>query len=448
MPPVTTAAGHNKVFPMSLVPSLLIFAKIGATLAFMLYGVFRRWDLWLAVLPGGVLLGLLFGLSPGRIALTIADATTQGSFFNLLAMVACILMLSEVQAHTGQGRRLVNGLTPYIKSPRLRLLFFPALVGLLPMPGGAIFSCPMVRDVAEDIDLSEREKTLINYWFRHVWEIAWPLYPGYILTCSLADIPVSLLWRYTCPMVPISFAVGWLFLLRKPMRPSAGGRPNPEEKRPFGAVMLEGLPIAVAIGAAPLYSPLFSLAGLELSAGTSFIASFLTATLTAAAQGGLGPFVLLRLFLNRRIAKMLALIFAIFAFKEILIEAQVVNALAAVISGSSSALLVLFVTLPVMAGILTGLMLGFVGTAFPLLVALLAQMDLYPERLSWMVLALIAGNFGQMLSPLHSCFLVTLEFFKTGLSEVWGTVAAAALVQFILAALYTAALYFGFHPLL
>ncbi len=432
---------------MIIASSLLVLAKIGATLAFMLYGVSRRWDLWLAILPGGVLLGLLFGLSPLHIAQTIAAAAAQESFFSLLATVACILMLSEVQSRTGQGRRLVSGLSPYLKSPRLRLVFFPALVGLLPMPGGAIFSCPMVRDVAEGIELSERQKTLINYWFRHVWEVAWPLYPGYILTCSLAGIPTSLLWQYTFPMILISFAVGWLFLLRKPLRMTAGYKEDTEEKRPLGAVLLEGLPIAVAIGAAPLYSLFFSLAGLHVPPGSSFTASFLTAIATAAVQGGLGPAALLRLLLQRHIGKMLLLIFAIFAFKEILTEAKVVNALAAMISGSS-ALVVLFVALPAMAGILTGLMLGFVGTAFPLLIALLGQVDLYPERLSWMILALVAGNLGQMLSPLHSCFLVTLEFFKTRLQEVWGTIAAAALLQFLLAALYTAALHFGLHPLL
>ena len=43
------------------------------------------------------------------------------------------------------------------------------------MPGGAIFSAPLVKGAAEGLDATPGQLSLVNYWFRHVWEVAWPL---------------------------------------------------------------------------------------------------------------------------------------------------------------------------------------------------------------------------------------------------------------------------------
>ena len=46
------------------------------------------------------------------------------------------------------------------------------------------------------------------------------------------------------------------------------------------------------------------------------------------------------------------------------------------------------------------------------------------------VLALAAGNCGQMLSPLHVCLVVSCEYFKVGLGPIVRYVALPTLVQF------------------
>ena len=430
------------MFSNPAVPALL---KIVATFAVMLFIIHRNWGLWLAILGGGVVLGLLFSMSPLEIGGTALATLPQPSFLILFFVVAFIMLLSEVQGTTGQGQRLVSGLTPYMKSRRLRLIFFPALVGLLPMPGGAIFSCPMVRDVAEHLDISDRKKVLINYWFRHIWESAWPLYPGYILACALADIPPSLLWRYTFPFVLVSITVGWVFLLRTPIESLPDHFDEGSEKRPLFAVLMEGLPIIVAIFGAFVFDGLFSLLGRPLPNGVSFVFSFFAAAMTSMVQNRLTPVDLAKLMFQAKVGRMLAVILSIFIFKEIVIAAKVVDDLAALISGRS-AMLALFVFLPIVMGGLTGVMMGFVGAAFPLLMGLLTQAGLYDERLCWVMVSLAAGHFGQMVTPLHSCYLVTVEFFKVPLSRTMRTTALACLVQLAVCLAYVAALYYLFNP--
>lgn len=426
--------------------ALIALAKIAATFAVMLFAI-RRTVLWLAILLGGITISLLFGLSLLDMGRVSVGALAQPGFITLFLVVFCIMCLSEVQAASGQGKRLVAGLSPYMRSTRLRLAFFPALVGLLPMPGGAVFSCPMIRDVSGSLDMSAPHKALVNYWFRHIWESACPLYPGYILTCSIAGISPSVLWRYTFPFIFISCAAGWFFLLQKPIATRDGSEFSTGEKRPLPAVLLEALPIAVAIGGALIIDFCVSVFGLTLPGGGSFVISFVAASATAMIQNKMPLTTLFKLVFRPHVGKMLALIAAIFVFKELVGATSVVDALGTAFSGRA-AILALFFLLPIVMGLLTGIMLGFVGAAFPLLIALLTQTGAYDERLVYVLVGLTAGHFGQMVSPMHSCYLVTLEFFKVPLFHTWYSVLKTSTLNLGLASVYIAALYFAINPVL
>lgn len=416
---------------METLPTLLAFGKITTGFCLILFGVSRHWGLWPSILGGAAVIGLLFGLSPSALVLHMAYSVMDEKFLLLGAVVFLILVLAELQESTGQGRRLVEGLTPHLRSPRLRLAFFPALIGLLPMPGGAIFSCPMVRDTARAIPIPETRKAVINYWFRHIWELTWPLYPGYILACSLADLPISLLWRYTWPALIINTAVGFVFFLRQiPPGPVKNAPRN--AGKALRAVVPDVLPIAAAIGLAPLYGYLMDAGGLQAPAEVAFCGSLLTAIIILMAQTRTRPRVLPALIFRPHILHMLLIIYAIYCFKDILIAARVIDSLTVLAKGGA-ALLALFVILPFISAILTGLMAGFVGASFPLLIGLLHQAGLYEERLSWIIIALVAGNFGQMLSPLHTCMVVTIEFFRVPFLHLWRMILFPAIAQFVCA---------------
>lgn len=428
-------------------PALLALLKITLTFGIMLFAISRDWHLWFAILLGGVILGLLFGMPPAQIANVAGKSLILPETLALFGVVFFIMLLSAIQGKTGQGRRLVAGLTPYMKSPRLRLAFFPALVGLLSVPGGAIFSCPMVRDVAEGYAIPKRDQTLINYWFRHIWEAVWPLYPGYIMTCVLADIPPSVLWRYTFPVVFFSCFIGWALFLRIPIERLPELDLPETEKRPLPIVLLDALPIVVGIGLAPVFSALFSVLEIAVPGGTAFCAAFAMAAMTAMIQDKVSPAELPGLMLTSHVGKMLGLILMIFVFKEILVEAKVVDALAAIFAGKS-AVLMLALTLPALMGALTGIMLGYVGSAFPLVLAVISQAGMWDERLCWIILAMASGHFGQMISPMHSCYLVTLEFFRERLDSTWKPIFFGSVIQLACTGSYVAALYLFLRPLL
>jgi len=155
-----------------------VIFSIVLVFAVMLAGIRLKLGLGLSILAGSLVLALLFGMTPAAWIKAIPKALLTEEAFVLCAIIAVILVFSALYSASGQSARFMSAIRGRIRSRSLLLVFFPALIGLLPMPGGAIFSAPMVQKAAEELDVSPRDQTLINYWFRHIWELAWPLYPA------------------------------------------------------------------------------------------------------------------------------------------------------------------------------------------------------------------------------------------------------------------------------
>ena len=221
---------------MDISPSLLAFGKLVLTFGVILVLLRLHVELWLTIVAGAAVVALTCGIPATGWPGLFFEVLQQQEFLIICLMVFLILMLSSVQEATGQSRLLVEGLEKHLRRPRIRLVLFPALIGLLPMPGGALFSCPMIKAASKDMAITGQKKAQINYWFRHIWELSWPLYPGYVLTCAMLDIPLSRLCQFTFPLVPLAFLVGWFFLMRD-LTPAvlegrANGCPAPGDSQP------------------------------------------------------------------------------------------------------------------------------------------------------------------------------------------------------------------------
>ena len=74
--------------------------------------------------------------------------------------------------------------------------------------------------------------------------------------------------------------------------------------------------------------------------------------------------------------------------------------------------------LPFITGMITGIAVGFVGTSFPLVITLIATMTTEPSG-ALIFIAYTFGFSGMMLSPVHLCFLLTKDYFKADMIEVY-----------------------------
>ena len=428
---------------MEFSPASLAAGKLIAVFALLALLLRLRVNIGLCILSGALAVALLTGISPSEWPLLIAEPLTRPDFLLLCSMIFFILLLSAVQDATGQSRKLVDGLKLYLDKPRLRLVIFPALVGLLPMPGGALFSCPMIEAAAKDMRVNNEKKGLINYWFRHIWETAWPLYPGYALVCTLVGISLAELWKYTFPMVFLAFGLGWFYYMRD-IPPSS--LPNDDCCRTEGndtthqgeslskawtdsditakdetlaQVLMHALPIGVTLAGAVFFALLLGYQAPGIPGQVSFSLSLLCAISTALWQGHMRPDKhLFRLAFSRNTGRIMLLLASIYIFKEVIGSGGLVRDLST-FGDSSLFILLSFIIIPFISGMLTGVMVGYVGVCFPILLAILDHSPLKEYLLPLVVLAIIAGNCGQLVSPLHVCLVVTCEFFNARLPGVW-----------------------------
>lgn len=408
---------------MLLNSTFLIAAGKLALVFALILGLLRlKLKLWQAILAGCTLVGIFSfcaGVAPLEIVLMPLHSMSDTGFVLMEVMIFGIMLLSGVQGATGQSQRLVEALDCYLKWPRLRLAVFPALVGLLPMPGGALFSCPMLDAAAHGVKISPERKSLVNHWFRHIWETTWPLYPGFILVCSLVDVPLYALMKFTFPLMLISIVVGWLFFLKDIEINEQDNSTSIPGAHQLRTVFYEALPLLITLGGAVLFGWFIKLMHPEAPSQAAFIISLSLANLAAIWQGRKHfSTSLLGLVLNRRTFGMMALVYVIFLFKDMIGISGIVSEMSH--AGSSvAAIAFIFIFLPMICGMVTGIMVGYVGASFPILLGIISEAGLEAYTLPLVVLGIVGGQAGQLVTPLHICIVLTCEYYKVHFSLIW-----------------------------
>ena len=167
-----------------------------------------RKSLWMAMFAGALCLGLY---SPGiRNILGVARTVfTDPSILLLSLAVGIIPLIGGAMERTGMMDDLVNNLRMKKKA---FLSVSPALVGLLPMPGGALLSAPLLEKGGKGVpnDL----KSAINVWYRHIFILIYPL--GTLLAITkMAGINLYVAVLYTVPGFLILLVLGHFTLIRK-----------------------------------------------------------------------------------------------------------------------------------------------------------------------------------------------------------------------------------------
>jgi integral membrane protein (TIGR00529 family) len=379
-----------------------------------------RLHLSICLLIGAVAVGFWMGQSPLQIGHGLAVSFTSMETLQLAAIICLILVVSQLMKVSGQLDRIVKNFVAMVKNASTVSVVMPALIGLLPMPGGALFSAPMVDTAVTGCSLSQDRKTAVNYWFRHIWEFWWPLYPGVVLAVSLLQVEM---WRFIliqAPLTLISVGAGSIFLLR-PLR----GNDNRDNHGNEGVQVLapflwEVMPILLVVGSIVFLALLRNCllwSGVRVNLPTSLplLLGLLTCSIWVMWANRLRLQDLWKAVMNRNTLPMLLLIFGIMAFKGALIESQAVLQIREEMVQYQIPFLMVVMGMPFISGFITGIAVGFVGATFPLLVPLFAGLSPL-DFLLHASLAYVSGYVGMMLSPVHICLLVTKDYFKASLA--------------------------------
>jgi integral membrane protein (TIGR00529 family) len=389
---------------------LLIFLAV-------IVAIRRKFSLGNAFMAGALLLGLIFSLPPKAMLISMWASVIYPKTLCLAVIVSLILVLSSTMEIAGQMKRLLTNFQGLISSPLFNLSIFPALIGLLPMPGGAVFSAPMVKELGERTGLAADKLSFINYWYRHLWEYWWPLYPGVLLSTALADLN---LWTFVITMLPLTLvAIGVGYLpIGKIRRPSEKDR-NAAGRPPLKPLFKELTPIitviALGLGLGMLLSYLFP--AFEIGRETGLIAALGITIGSLWYENRMSRTRIVELLSDRNLLGMMYMVIAILVFKGMLEDSRAVEMISREFRSLDIPLMLLAVTLPFLVGAVAGITIAFVGSTFPILILLIKSFGQSQFMMAYMMLAMTSGLIGVFVSPLHLCLLLTNQYFGTSLSD-------------------------------
>jgi len=317
----------------------------------------------------------------------------------LLGIIGSALTLSSLMEEKGLLGKLATTMGSVAPKPAMYLI--PAVIGLVPMPAGALVSATAARGLVRRLRLAPEQGTFINYWFRHIWEFSMPMYPAVITTSAILSIPLFSVVKTLSPMTALTIVLGVILSYRMLKR-------APQIKREPTKNIASNLLKASW--------PILLLVTLVLLGLDAIIAFPLTLLLLAVQQRAKWP-ELRKAFRSGLNPKILFMLYTVMLYKTTIESSGAAEVLISDIQAIGLPAVLTLVTLPFLIGLATGFSMAFVGVALPLLVPYIAS-DLGINYYA-LLLAYVSGMMGLFLSPLHLCLILSAEYFKANLAKVY-----------------------------
>lgn len=395
---------------------MIALLKIALVFAGIILLLSRKWNLGLVLLIACVAVGLLFAYSLQHVALDVLLAAIDPLTLRLALIVVLIMILSELLRQTAGLKGTVESLQALIPNGRIVIAALPALVGLLPMVGGAVFSAPMVDEVGNRLKASSGRKTFVNFWFRHIWEPIFPLYPSMLLAAELMHKTNIQLAAASWPLTVAAATGGLLFGLLKLPKRGDDDPPVASRAQNLRTLARSVWPIALVVSL-PLVLRINERIDLILSL---VITITLMMTIKRVPLGNLGVILRKHIPWNTVIV-----IFSALIFRRVLEQSGAVSAVSGGLTELNLPVLLVAFAIPFIVALLTGLLAAGYSVGFPVVLPLIVANGeaIPPAWAAW----LIAGGFmGVMCSPMHLCLALTRVYFKAEWKSVYGFILPSA----------------------
>lgn len=425
-----------------------LIIKVLASLGIIM--LLSKWikHLHIPVLAGALFLGLTCGHNLQEIFFIALERTISKNNLFMITVVIMIIWLSSQMSEAGIMKELVSRVRVRV-SQRSAMGLLPALIGLLPMPGGALFSAPLVDDCDTDKSLNALLKTKINYWFRHVWEYWWPLYPGVLLAMEITGIDTVTFMLVLLPLSLISVAVGYFFLLRNVKStdsecsktaccvPKKTCLKNNNSRKSLIPLLM---PIFIIIAVYAIIKIVIPVVA-DYNKYLPMLIGVAGAILYLQLYRPLPSSTWEKIVISKRVWMLVLLvvlvrIYGAYMEADLPGGASLVEKLRTELEHFNIAPILVIILIPFVCGMTTGLAVGFVGASFPIVMSIAGQNPPLQKLLPIVALAYGCGYLGMLLSPVHVCLIVTNQHFRTKLYESIRYLLPAGAVMFILITAY------------
>lgn len=272
----------------------------------------------------------------------------------------------------------------------------PALLGMLPMPGGALLSAPLLERGATNTPAEV--KAAANVWFRHALLLVYPLGPALIASAKIAELNVYRLIPFQMPAFLLTLFLGYAFLLRR-----ARGKVGYSGRFSWRGLLVPLLIILIAPILDLLLKSTASLPYPEISTALGVGVSLLVAVVI----GRLRYPSFKKVLWKMRPWKFSLIILAMFAFLNVFKASGTPESIASL----SPPPIVLCIVIGFALGLVTGRIQTPTSIIIPIFLSIYGAMSPAAFALTYFAVFL-----GYIVTPIHPCISVSLEYFSTSMS--------------------------------
>lgn len=388
--------------------------KIALLIVFMILLIRKNMAIGVVLILSAMIVGFMFAEKLIDLPLFFYRSMTSYIFFRIMAIIYSVFLIASV-LKAGDINKMLEGIVNLVPKLKIAMIIPPMTIGLLPMPGGAMLPAPIVGSIGNKLGMKPEHKVYVNFWFRHVWEYAWPLYPGLILTVSILKIEMKSIVMSQFYLSIIAIAAGLVFLFTV-----IKGKNQIREMHPARALLrfISGIwPILIII-----------ILILATSVPVEFIVlvmAFLYWLLSKIQWKRK-----LKMLYNCITVETILLVVGLVLFKDFLQYSNALEQFVAAFPASDFLPLLLIIMLPLIVGFLTGINQGYVAIALPVLVPFLqtgGSVDMLKVAIFY-----ASGFAGILLSPAHLCLSLTKEYFKADFNKVYKYLIPSTIPIFII----------------
>jgi len=386
---------------------------IGLIVSLALLFLIAQRNLYLAMFAAAVSLGLIT-LPLGDFFGQLFETFTDPSVVSLALVVAAIAMIGGTLERSGGMRDLVRNMR-IGKKPFL--IFSPALLGMLPMPGGALLSAPMVEESGSE--LSGDNKAALNVWFRHILFFIYPLATALIASAKIAGLEVYGVIPYLMPFFVLTLFTGYYFTVRH-----AGRKMDYSDAfSPRGLLV----PLSIIL-VAPMVDLLLKVFMKPEVTEYATLAGVLISFAGAVLFAGYGGRGLLEVTRKMQPWNFSLIILGMFAFLNVFESSGAPEELGSL----DIPLPILLVFLSFLLGFATGRIQAPASIIIPIYLARFGGSSMPPVAFAITYFSIFLGY---VVTPVHPCVSVSIEYFGTSLQAYMRRLIWPTLISLLVAGL-------------
>lgn len=415
---------------------------VGAVIAFIVIIILirRRLNFGISIILGSIILGIfslqtieLIDIPKAIIEASVYSFEDQQIFtqtIELALLMTLIFTLAKCMQETGAIKKLIDSLRTFF-SRGGTLGVIPAVYGLMPVPGGALFSAPMIDEEGNKYQLNKKQKNFLNVWFRHIWFPIYPISSAMILICSekFSNINIYYLILANIPAFIAAIIIGVIYIKRFIRRIP---KQRKKVKKDYSGLIYLLPPVLPLIFYGVLqFFDLYQIRSFLIGVIFSIILLYFLIKIESKEY--------LKIIKKSLSWKLALAIFGIMIFRE-MFEVSEANVIIAEIMGSFSFPSILIIILiPLIMGLLTGYNLGAIALSYFLVEPFFQFTSINIIGLTSIVF--ISSLVGYLISPIHLCNVLSSEYLKTDTTRIYKMYLPAVLFLLLIQVIFISLIY-------